>query len=89
LIREDGTSFLFHGRLLSSFGRVHFRDGIKQNLSIRVQRPAKEILSVGDLHNLSHIHHSNSIADMFDDPKVMGDKNIGEAQLISQVHQEI
>ena len=52
-------------------------------------RPTKEILSVGDLHNLPHIHHSDSIADMFDYPKVMGDENIGEAQLISQVRQEV
>ena len=54
-----------------------------------MQGPAKEFLSMGHLHNLPEIHDSDPVADMFDDPKIMRDKEIGESELIPQIHQEI
>ena len=81
--------FLSHDNLLLSLRGFQLRNGIEQDLGVRMQRPVEEILTLGHLHHLPHIHHSNSITDMFDDSKVMGDEEIGETQLISKIHQEV
>ena len=54
-----------------------------------MQMAIEEVLAIGHLHHLPHIHHGDSIADVFDDSKVMGDEEVGESQLISQIHQEV
>jgi hypothetical protein len=68
---------------------IKFWDGLEQELSVWVEGTAEKILSQSHFHNLSHIHHSNSITDVFDDSEIMGDEEIGKTQLISKIHQEI
>jgi hypothetical protein len=86
---RDGSRFLSHENLLLTLRGFQLRNSIEQNPSVRMQRPAEEILPIGHLHHFSHIHDSNSITDMFDDAKVMGDEEVGETQLVSKIHQEV
>jgi hypothetical protein len=89
LFQRMGTELLSERSPLTSSRRVKFGDGLKQDLSVGMEWPAEEIFSIGHFHHPSQIHDGNSITDMFDDTKVMGDEEIGEAQLIPQVHQEV
>src|SRR4030042_3690184 len=89
LFQSTGTELLSKGSPLTSSRRGQLGDGLKQGLSVGMEWSAEEILSIGDFHHLSQIHDGNSITDMFDDTKVMGYEEIGKAQLIPQVHQEV
>jgi hypothetical protein len=89
LLQRGGVGFLLHEDFLSLLSGFQLRNGMEQDLGVGMQRPTEEILTIGHLHHLSHIHHGNAITDMFDDSKVMGDEKISETQLISQVHQEV
>src|SRR4030043_383218 len=89
LLHSMGTDLLSERSPLTSSRRNQSGDGLKQDLSVGMEWPAEEILSLGHFHHLSQIHDGNSITDMFDDTKVMGDEEIGKAKLIPQVHQEV
>ncbi len=80
--RRKSRGLLFDGPLPPSLGRIYFGDRFEQKLRIRVYRPIEEIFPIGHLRHLAHIHHGNSITDMFDDPEIMRDEEVGETQLI-------
>ena len=44
---------------------------------------------IGDLDDLAQIHHDNSLADIFHDAQIMGDEEIGEIELLLQIHQQV
>lgn len=48
-----------------------------------MEGPFEKVIAIGHLYDLSHIHHGDSIADVFDDTKIVGDEEVGETQLIS------
>jgi hypothetical protein len=79
LFRREGTIFLSHKKLFPFLFGFQCWDGAEQEFGVRVQGPSKEILGPGHLHHLPHIHNSDSITDVFDDPKIMRDEEIGEA----------
>ena len=45
-----------------------------------MKRVAVKFLTLRNLHNSSEIHDENSITDMFDNCKVMGDKQVRQSQ---------
>ncbi len=45
--------------------------------------------AVGDLHNIPQVHHCHPMADMLYHCQVMGNKQIGQAQLFLQLFQEV
>lgn len=87
--REGEPGFLFFQTFFPPLSRIEFRNGPEQELRVRMKRPAKKILPTGHFHDLSQIHHSNSITDVFDDSKIMRNEEIREPQLISKVHQKV
>jgi hypothetical protein len=89
VLKGNGPRFLSHENLLLTLRGFQLRNSIEQNPGVRMQRPAEEIFPIRHLHHLSHIHDCNSITDMFDDAKVMGDEEVGETQLVSKIHQEV
>ena len=40
-----------------------------------------ERLAVGDLHDLAEVHHRDAVGDVADDGQVVGDEEVGEAEL--------
>ena len=41
------------------------------------------------LHDLSQIHHGHAAADVLDEPQIVRDEEIGELQLLLQIHQQV
>lgn len=74
---------------LSPFRRVESWNGLEQDLSVGMEWPPEKIFAIGHLNDLSQIHHGDPVADMLHDTKVVGDEEIGEAQLIPKIHQKI
>jgi hypothetical protein len=68
---------------------VEFGDGGEKETGVGMEGTAKEFFPVCHLHYLSHIHDGDSITDVLDNSKIVRDEKVGEAKLISQVHEEI
>ena len=55
----------------------------------RMARRGKETLLVRIFHELAHIHDSNVITHMLNDPEIMADEKIGQAELRLQGFQQV
>jgi DNA-binding transcriptional LysR family regulator len=69
--------------------RIGYRYGCEQPLGIGVKRVGEERPFVGDLDDLAEIHHRDPVADMGDDGEIMGDEEVGQPQLVLQVHEQV
>jgi hypothetical protein len=74
---------------VSSSKRIQLGDRMKQQPCVRVQGLPKEVVSPGHFHDFSEIHHRNPIADVFDNPKVVRNEEIRQAELVAQIHQKV
>ncbi len=54
-----------------------------------MQRPVVERLLVGDLDQLAQIHHRDAVADVLHHGEVVGDEQIGEAEALLQILQQV
>jgi hypothetical protein len=86
--RED-TTFLSGSFGFSRLTGSQLGNRGEQELRIGVQGTAEKVLSAGHLHNLSHVHDGDAIADVFYNPEIVRDEQVGETELVSQVHQEV
>jgi len=62
--------------------------GGKQGFSIWVQRLGTQFEAIGDLHNLSQVHHGNLVAEMSDSGQIVGNKQVAYAQTCLQCLQQ-
>ena len=67
------------------------RDGYggEQSLRVRVQRRAEQGPFVGELDDPSEVHHRDAMADVLHHRQIMCDEQVGQPELVLQVHQEI
>ena len=83
-----GTSPCSIMRVVRKAG-IWLGDRRQQRLGIGVQRPVVERLLVGDLDQLAEIHHRDAVADVLHHRKVMGNEQIGEAEALLQILQQV
>src|SRR5919197_3723780 len=69
--------------------RVGNRHGGEESLTVRVQRPLVEINAVGELNDLSQIHHRDTVADMAYHGKVVRDEEVGQLEAILQLLEQV
>ncbi len=51
--------------------------------------PREQVIDRCRLDHTTQVHHDDPIAEVLDDAQVMADKQIGQAQLVAQVHEQI
>ena len=54
-----------------------------------MQRRGVEVLGRGDLDDPAQIHHGHAVADVLDHRQVVGDEQVGEAELLLQVLEQV
>ena len=64
-------------------------NGRHQRLRVGMQRVAEELPPVGQLDHLAQVHHRDPVADVLDDAHVVGDEQVGQAELPLQLLQEV
>ena len=69
--------------------RIGHRHCREQRLGIGMQRVGVQRIAVGQLHDLSQVHHRHTIADMAHHAQVVGDEDISQAQFFLQVFQQV
>ena len=61
--------------------RVGDRHGREQRLRVGVQRVLVQLQPAGQLHQLAQVHHRHAVADVAHDGEVVGDEQVGQAEL--------
>ena len=62
--------------------------GRAERLGVGVERVVKEGVAIGELDDLAEVHDGDAVRDVLDHAEVVGDKEIGEAQLgLEVLHQ--
>src|SRR5215469_2296191 len=75
---------------LAGSGAVFWdRYGRQQRLGVGVQRRLEQAGLVSHLDDAAEIHYRDAIADVLDDREVVGDKQIGQFELVLQIHQQV
>jgi hypothetical protein len=54
-----------------------------------VERGPVEGFGVGQLRDLSQVHHGDAVADVLHDTQVVGDEQVGQAELLPEVLQQV
>ena len=54
-----------------------------------MQRVCVQLLCVGHLHYLAHVHHRHAVGDVLDHAQVMGDEYVGQIKVRLQVLQQV
>ena len=85
----DGTSPLrmIRSRVALCPGRP--RDGRQQRVRVRVTRRAVQVLDLGHLDDLAEVHHRDAVADVLHDREVVGDEEVGQAELALEVLEQV
>ena len=52
-------------------------------------RVGVDLVAVGQLHDLAQVHDRHTVADVLDDPQVVRDEEVGQAELLLQVLQQV
>ena len=63
--------------------------GRKQTLRVRVMRGFEDLLSVALLHDSAHIHHGHMISHVADRCQIVGNHEIGRAEIRLNVLEEV
>jgi hypothetical protein len=66
-------------------GRVGPRDRLEQGLRIGMEGILVQVVRLGEFDDLAEVHDGHPVADVADDGEVMGDKEVGQAELFPQV----
>ncbi len=69
--------------------RIWFEDRGEQRLRVRVARRVVDRVAVADLDDASGIHDGDALRDVADDREVVGDEEIGQAELALQVREQV
>ena len=69
--------------------RVGHRDGREQGMGVGVHRLREQPLRRGALHDLAQVHHRDVVAHMAHHRQVVGDEQVGEAQLLLELVEEV
>ena len=69
--------------------RIGKRHGIQQGAGIGMSRLAIHRLRLAQLDHVAQVHHSNAIADVLNNRKVMRDEQIGQIEFFLQILQQI
>ena len=72
-----------------TMGRVDGRRGGEQRAGIGVRRVFKDVLLGPLLDRAAEVHHHHFIGNMAHDAEVVGNEEIGEIELLLQVHQQV
>ncbi len=76
--------------LLGGIGtRVRLRHGRKKRFRIWMARLVEQRARIGNFHQSTEIHDADAIGDMLHHRQVMGDEQVGQAELILQVLQQV
>ena len=84
----DGTSPLSTMRFLRLRGSG-LGHGRQQRHGVGVARRRIQLVDVGDLDELAEVHDPDPVADVLDDREVVGDEQVGEAELLLEVVEEV
>ena len=74
--------------LLGGRRRTVARDGCQQRLAVGVAGAPVDAVGRPVLDQLADVHHRHPVAEVVDDRQVVGDEQVGEAQLALQVAQQ-
>lgn len=85
---ERAWQFAFH-RLETAFPRFDAWYFGKQRLCVGVIGTPENFLDRRLFYNPAEIHDRDPVGDVFDDAKVMADKEIGQIQLVAQLHEKV
>ena len=69
--------------------RVWYRDGGQECRRVRMRRPLVDLVGVALFDDLAEVHHSDPVADVSDDREIVGDEQVGNAQLVLQLGQQV
>jgi len=61
----------------------------EQGLGVGVQPAGSQDLPGGHFHQPAHVHHGHPVADLGDDPQVVGDEEIRQAVALLELRQEV
>ncbi len=61
----------------------------EKRLGVGVERIVVERVAVGHLDDLAEVHHRNTVGNVLHHREVMGDEQVGEAELVLQVFEEV
>jgi hypothetical protein len=54
-----------------------------------VRRPQVDALLRADLDDLAQVHHRDPVADVVDDPQIVGDEQVGDPQVTPQLVEQV
>src|SRR5665647_2994970 len=74
------------GALGGGIGDRHRRE---QRLGVGMLRIFVEHCAVRDLDDLAEVHHGNTIGDVLDHRKIVGDDQVGEVELVLEVFEQV
>ena len=69
--------------------RVHVGHLGQQGLGVGVVGFGKQLFDWRSLDHAAQVHHHHPVADVLDDAQVMADEQIGQVQLLAQVHEQV
>lgn len=64
-------------------------DGLQQGFSIRMERRAVEFDRRSDFDNPPEVHDGHALAQVFNHREVVGDKEVGQTELLLDVIEEV
>ncbi len=69
--------------------RIGNRHRRKQGLRVRVQWRVVELVAVGHLDDLAEVHHGHAVGDVAHHRQVVGDEEVGQAELLLEVFEQV
>ena len=65
------------------------RDGVEQDLGVRVERIFVKVRRFGQFHDLSQIHHGHPVRDALHHPQIVRDEKICDLVARLEVHEQV
>lgn len=82
-------SFENDSLLLSADFRIRYRYRRKQGEGVGMNGMIVQLIRIGDFHDLSKIHHRNSVRQVMHNQEIMGNEEIGYPQFLLKVFKHI
>jgi hypothetical protein len=79
----------FEARNFRAAVGVRQRNGRQQSARIGMARPVEYSVGIGAFHDLAKIHHRDASADISHDVQVVGDKDVGQAEAVTQLDEKV
>jgi len=64
-------------------------DGRHQRLGVRMHGAQIDFVAVSQFHDFAQIHHSHAVADVANHAEIVGNEDIGEAELVLEFFQQV